>query len=112
MIVKNQTKNSILATDAKVATSFLDQILGLHRKSNPRSLVFKTRFGIHTFFLKTPIDVIILDSKNQVVKVKENLQPNRIFFWNPKYNSVIELPKDTISKSKTLLFDTLSLSPV
>lgn len=112
MIVKNQTKNSILATDTKVATSFLDQILGLHRKSNPRSLVFKTRFGIHTFFLKTSIDIIVLDSKNRVVKIKENLQPNRIFFWNPNYNTVIELPKDAISKSKTLLFDTLSLSPV
>lgn len=112
MVIRNITQKKLLTSDAKVATSFVDQVLGLHRKSNPRSLVFYTRFGIHTFFLKTPIDVVILNNKNQIVKIKENLQPNKLFLWNPKYWTIIELPKGTIHKSKTLLFDTLSLSTV
>lgn len=112
MIIVNLIKETTISTNTKEAKSFLDQLLGLHRKSNPRSLIFRTRFGIHTFFLSEPIDVIVLDNKNRVVKIKENLQPNRFFFWNPKYNTVIEIPKGTIYKSKTLLFDTLSLSPV
>lgn len=112
MIIVNLTKQTTLTFHAKQAKSFWDQLLGLHRKSNPRSLLFRTRFGIHTFFLHDPIDVIVLDSKNRVIKIKENMSPNRVFFWNPRYTIVIELPKGTIRKSKTLLFDTASVSPV
>jgi uncharacterized protein len=97
-------KNSLKIKDAKLANSFLDQLLGLHRKSNPRTLIFKTRFGIHTFFLKESIDVIILDSGLIVVKIA-TIKPNKIFFWNPKYDTVIELPKGFIKKSKLKLGD-------
>lgn len=107
MTIQNITQKTILATNAKEAVSFLDQLLGLHKKSNPRSLIFNTRFGIHTFFLASAIDVIVLDKKNKVVKIKENLQPNTIFFWNPYYALVVELPNGAVKKSKTTLFDTL-----
>lgn len=103
MIIKNLTKKIIISKDAKFAASFLDRLFGLLIKSNPRSLIFKTRFGIHTFFLKEPIDVVILDKNYKVVKLKVNLKPNRLFFWNPKYFWVIELPKGRIKTNKILL---------
>lgn len=101
----NLKNGNYLSKDAKEMKSFLDLVLGLLRKSNPRSLLFKTRFGIHTFFLKEPIDVIVLDRQFRVVKLRQNLQPNRLFFWNPKFTVVIELPSNTIRRSKTTVGD-------
>ena len=37
---------------------------------DPTPLFFKTRFGIHTFGVITPIDVLILDKNYKVVKIK------------------------------------------
>jgi len=65
-----------------------------------QAICFTTRFGIHTFGMQYPIDVVILDGNNVVRKIKENLQPNRFFFWNPKYNVVLELPQEEIKKRK------------
>ena len=69
----NETKKIVLVTDLKKAISFSDRLFGLRKKSNPRSLLFKTRFGIHTFLLKESIDVLILSQRYQVVKIKEGL---------------------------------------
>ena len=101
MIILNETKKTTISGAGKKVSSFLDKNLGLLKKSNPHSLLFKTRFGIHTFFLKESIDVVILDEGCKVVNIYENLKPNRIFFWNPIYDLVLELPKGTIRKSRT-----------
>jgi len=77
--------------------NWLKAIIGLIGKNKPEPILFKTRFGIYTFFMRFPIDVIILDNKYKVVKLKENLKPNSIFVWNPKYNIVLELPAGTIN---------------
>ncbi len=110
MVIKNITRGTIVSASAKEAKSAADRILGLLKKSNPRTLIIKTRFGIHTFFLEGPIDVIILDKNQQVVKCKQKLHPNRIFLWNPKYSIVIEMPAGSIRKAKTALGDTLILT--
>lgn len=109
MIVRNKTKKTLLSQNIKRAESLTDQTFGLLRKSNPRSLFIKTRFGIHTFFLAEPIDVLVLDKDYRVVKLKEKLNPNNIFLWNPKYFFVIELPHGTIKKSHTETGNQLSL---
>jgi hypothetical protein len=69
-------------------------------KKRTETVFFKTRFGIHTFGLKFPIDVVILDKNNRVVVVKENLQPWRVFVWNPRFNRVLEMPTGEIRKNK------------
>lgn len=109
MIVRNLTRKTIISADCKEGKSIADQSLGLLKKSNPRSLLFKTSFGIHTFGLKESIDVMVLDGKGKVVKLGE-VNPNSFFFWNPKYGIVLELPKGTIEKSKTKLGDLISFS--
>ncbi len=95
--------------DLKEAKSFTNRFLGLLRPSNPRSLLFRTRFGIHTFGLSVPIDVIVLDSKFRVVKLQSSLKPNQLFFWNPKYDTVIELPEGSIKKSDIKIGDKIEL---
>lgn len=108
MILYNQTKKTIIASDLKIAESAIDKFFGLLNKSNPRSLVFKTRFGIHTFFQKEPIDVLVLNSENKVVKT-QTVRANKIFIYNPIYLTVIELPMEAIHKSKTKVGDRLQI---
>lgn len=98
MTLKNVTTGRIICRDLKIAESFMDRMFGLLIKSNPRSLLFKTRFGIHTFFLKEPIDVIILGNNFKVVKIRPNLKPNRLFCWNPSFSMVIELKAKTVDQ--------------
>jgi len=108
MKVTNLTKNTLIASDLKMAVSFSDKFFGLLKKSNPRCLMFQTRFGIHTFGLKEPIDVLILNSDQRVVKLRRNMLPNRFFFWNPSYFTVIELPTGMIARAKVSLGDKIS----
>ncbi len=109
MILKNLTKKTVISNDLKEATSFSDQVLGLLNPANPRSLLFRTRFGIHTFGLKNTIDVLVLDSRWKVVKICIGLKPNRLFFYNPLFPIVIELPRNSITNSKTAIGDILSI---
>jgi len=108
MIVKNLTRKTIVTKDLKVAISIKDKSLGLLNPKNPRSLLIYTRFGIHTFFLKETIDVVIAD-KNLCVKSLKTLHPNSIFLYSPKYSAVIEIPSGTIKKSKTQIGDKLKV---
>ena len=48
--------------------------------------------GVHTFGMKFPIDVVVLDRNNIVKKIKKDMRPGKFFFWNPKYKKVLELP--------------------
>jgi uncharacterized membrane protein (UPF0127 family) len=105
MIIKNKTKNTILAKEVLQPTSFQAQSLGLLAHKKPVAMILNTRFGIHTLFMKFAIDVLILDKTNQIVALKENLKPNDIFIWNPRYNKVLELPTGTIKQTKTQLTD-------
>jgi uncharacterized membrane protein (UPF0127 family) len=105
MIIKNKTKQTTLAREVLQPKSFQEQSLGLLAHKTPIAMILHTRFGIHTLFMKYSIDVLILDKNDQVVALKENLKPNDIFIWNPKYNKVLELPTGTIIKTKTKLTD-------
>ena len=94
----NSKNQKIVSNDTKIIKGFLDTALGLHKKGVTSSIIFNTRFGIHTFFLKKEIDVLILDKDNKVVK-KTTVKPNQIYVWNPKYSRVVELPANSIKQS-------------
>lgn len=100
MILKIQKTRKIICRDLKFAESLKDRLFGLLLKSNPGNLLFKTRFGIHTFFLKKPIDVLILDKEYKIVEAKQSLKPNRFFFWDFRHDSVLELEQGSIIKFK------------
>lgn len=94
---------------AKEAKSFVDRLFGLINPNNPRVMFFETRFGIHTFFLKKPIDVLVLDDNYLVKKKKCSLTPWSMFFYPPKYKYVLELPKGYIDAKKIKLDDRINL---
>lgn len=87
----------------------INRIPGLITSKKAHPVYFKTRFGIHTFGLRFPIDVLILDKGNRVVRIRRDLKPYRIFLWNPAFDKVIELPAGEIQKKKIKLGNRLSL---
>lgn len=111
MNIINLTKNIKLTQYAQLAISYKDKLFGKINRNSNISLIFKTRFGVHTFLMDKPLDIVVLDKNNKVVKIKKNLKPNSFFFWNPKYNKVIEFPQNTLSKTNISLFDTLNFDP-
>lgn len=72
-------------------------------------MLFPKCNGIHTFFMKEPIDVIGLNEQNKVIFLTRNLPPNRIVRipYSIKKTSILELPQNTssnISLGETLIF--------
>lgn len=92
----------------KVLTGF-DKTRGLLGTKKAYPVFFHTRFGIHTFGLKFPIDVVIVDRRQIVVKIAKNLKPNRIFLWNPFYDNVLELPEHAIAKNNIRVGEVIRL---
>lgn len=84
----------------KTAKNFWEKTVGLIGASKPYCLFLQTRFGIHTLGVKFPIDILVLDKNKQVVCCRENLKPNRLFFWNPIHCNILELPAETIKQLK------------
>lgn len=89
-----------------------DKTIGLLGKKKASAVVLKTRFGIHTFGMKFSIDVLILNKENEVVTLVENLQPNLIFVWPPRFDTVIELPAGEIKKQGITIGKKLELIPL
>jgi uncharacterized protein len=112
MKVCNNTRKTVLAEKIVEPKTLWEQSLGLLKYKTPTALLLKTRFGIHTFGMKYTIDILILDKQNCVAVMKKNLKPNRIFIWNIIYETVLELPEDTIQKTKTEIGDIISFLPL
>ena len=81
MKIYNRTQKKYLSKDALFAESFFDKVTGLLNKNNPRSIVFHTHFGLHTFGLTNPIDILVLDNDDRAVKTTKNFLPNRFYFY-------------------------------
>src|SRR5579863_5325033 len=109
MPLVNKTKNTVLAKTIIIPGTLIDQSLGLLKYTKPVTMVLHTRFGIHTFGMRYPIDVLILDKKNRIAALKKNLKPNRIYLWNMNHSTVIELPAGILDTTKTAKNDEVAI---
>jgi len=101
-----------LGTDIIIATTLRDRLRGLlGRKSLPagQGLLLRPCNGIHTFFMRFPIDALFLDKENQVIVLYKNLQPNRLTSIYKAVHSVLELPAGTLD-NKTAIGDKIEFS--
>jgi uncharacterized membrane protein (UPF0127 family) len=97
MKLVNLTQKVTVTNNLIIAKTFIQSTIGLLNQPQGTFMMFNTRWGIHTFGMKYPINILVLDQKMKVIKIKQNLQPNKVFFWNPVYKSIIEIPT-TIKK--------------
>jgi len=112
--VFNQTGESFVGlniprTDTTLAR--LRCLLGHFRMKSGEGLWLVPAFGIHTFGLLTPIDLIYLDAHHRVIHLVEHLSPFRVAPIRLKSSSVLALPPHTIYSSQTHVGDQLLISP-
>jgi uncharacterized protein len=82
----------------------------MFRKGLPdgHGMLFRPAKGIHTQFMRFPIDLIYLDKHNQVVKVRPSMRPWRFDFTNA--DAVIEMTGGTAETVDVRAGDRLEFS--
>jgi uncharacterized membrane protein (UPF0127 family) len=112
--VENQTRNAVLAETAEVAQSSSERRTGLlkHASFVPgQGLWIVPCEAVHSFGMKFSIDVVYLDRKKRVRKVRENMVPRRLSACLLAH-SVLELPAGTVERTATRPGDQLTFEEV
>ena len=96
-------KNGLVITEnARIADSFFSRFIGLmFRKSIPAdyALHIKPCNQIHMLNMRFAIDVVYLSADGRVVRIDENVQPNKICKTVREAKSVIEMNSFAARKS-------------
>jgi len=113
LLVRNETRNSVLGQSVVVADSSSKRRKGLLGRDSllpGQGLWIIPCQGVHTFAMKFPIDVLYLDRKKKVRKIRRAMMP-----WHLSISllshSVLELPSGIVQQTGTKAGDQLSLSP-
>ena len=88
--------------EVTIAKTFLTRLIGLLGKRQlgaTEGLWLKPSNGIHTLFMRFPIDVVAFDRHGTVVKTAENVRPWRILGVPRKTRSVLELPAGHLARN-------------
>ena len=93
--------------------SWLSKCRGLMFARAPKTLFFHfstpTIIRLHMFFVLFPIDVILLNSKNRIVELNENLLPWSFFTGMNKAVCVIECAMGTVNRLRMRKGDTVEM---
>lgn len=111
MLVRNLTRQTVLADRAGVADTSQARRTGLLKHSHldtGEGLWIVPTEGVHTFGMKFAIDVVFLNKKRVVVKLRKNMGRRRIAL-SLRAHSVLELPVGVIDQSGTCVGDQLEL---
>lgn len=112
MIIRNKTRGTVLTENASVARTFAEKITGLLKATEPKAMMFRTRWGIHTVGMRFPIDCAVCDGKDRVRKITKELKPGKFFMWNPLWHRLVELPAGTLDLSHTGIGDELEFREI
>ena len=101
--VTNRTRGRMLAERADIADTSAKRRTGLlkHTGLAPgEGLWIVPCEGVHTFAMKFPIDVLFLNRKRQVLKIRPHMVRSRIAL-SLLAHSVLELPAGTLEQTGT-----------
>lgn len=111
IIVYNRTRNTKLADKAELAGNGMKRskgLLGRKGLAYGEGMWIIPCEAVHTFFMQFPIDLVYLDRKLRIKKIKSNVSPWRVSACLAAH-SVIELPAGTIHDSRTEAGDILQV---
>ena len=110
-MIKNLTKNKLIAEDYKLCDTFFSKFRGL-MFSKKNNLIFlfnkEKKVELHMFFVWFPIDVVLLDNHKKVVEIKDNFKPFTFFRSKNKAKYVLELFSGAIEQSNIELEDKIN----
>ena len=110
MHVINQTRNTVLISQVRMADTFLLRLRGLlgsQPLNQGEGLILVGEKSIHTFFMGFSIDVVYVNKEYQVILTQEDMVPYRLgpLVFNSAY--VLEMPIGTIAQTNTQVGDQL-----
>lgn len=107
--VRNLSKGTMLADRADIANTSRTRKTGLlkHSKLDPGEGLWITPCeAVHTVGMKFPIDVLFLDKKRRVIKIRPAM-PRWRLAGSLRAHSVLELPSGAAEAAKTTAGDQL-----
>ena len=111
IVVRNRTRNTILADAAEVADTSEKRRTGLlkHERLDPgQGLWIVPCESVHSFFMKFAIDLVYLDRNSRVRKIRHRMVPWRVSACLSAH-SIIELPAGAVAASGTQAGDQLEM---
>ena len=111
LLVRNTTRNAVLADAAEVADTSATRrrgLLGRDSLAPGQGLWIVPCEAVHSFGMRFPIDVVFLNRKHVVCKLREGLFGWRIA-GTLRAHSVLELPAGTVKATGTQVGDELDL---
>ena len=112
MIVLNATRNTVLSDQCRFANSFWKRMVGLLNRrevDKGEGLLLDRCYGIHTFGMKFPIDIVCLDKNFVVLRTIAQLPPFRACILN-QAAFIVELPAGTLDRTQTIAGDQIHIS--
>jgi uncharacterized protein len=109
--VRNETKNVLIADRAEVADSSQARRTGLLKRSSFESgegLWIVPCEAVHTFGMRFPIDVVYLNRRKVVMKIRHTMVRSRMSCCLLAH-SVLELPAGTCESTGTVRGDQLTI---
>ncbi len=114
MVIRNLTKNTVVADRAILANTSATRRTGLLKHESLQDgegLLIVPCEGVHTFGMKFPIDVIYLSKQRVVLKIRPEMPKRRISFCL-RAHSVLELPAGMAARTGTVVGDQLDVERV
>ena len=112
VVVRNQTRDTVLADAADVADTSEKRRTGLlkHDRLDPgQGLWIVPCESVHSFFMKFTIDLVYLDRDRKVRKVRHRMVPWRLSACLTAH-SILELPAGAVAASGTEKGDQLEMA--
>ena len=82
----------------KICNNFFNRLLGLMFKKNINyALCFPRCNSIHTFFMFSPIDVIMTDKDYNILYIFKNVKPNKIILPKKNVYYTFEFPVNKVN---------------
>ncbi len=112
MLITNLTRGTTLATDAKMADTWLTRLVGLLNRDNlnaGEALILLPCRAVHTCFMRFGIDVLFISKHNRVVGMVENMVPYKFGKTYKEAYQVVELPVGSIEMTETEIGDEIKI---
>ena len=108
-----RTDGVVVCPRCAVAERFLPRLRGLLGRTSleaDEGMLFRPAASIHTFFMRFPIDVVLLDRSGTVVAAFSPLRPWRAV-WHRRARTALELPAGRCAELDLAAGDLLTEQP-